>query len=169
MEKVLTTKGRSEKMIPRLIFLVGVPGSGKSTWLCTHIFDPKLLRIVSPDNIRKELYGDISDQVHNVEIMEMAKIRTINSLNNGISVILDATNLKAIYRQQFIDGLPLCKLQAVLFEATPEQCWERVKKDIDSGKDRAKVPEEKIYSMYEEYLSTKKIIESEGFEIIVSL
>jgi len=156
-------------MLPRMIFLVGIPGSGKSTWLSTHILDKKLFRVISLDSIRKELYGDISNQMHNVEVMETAKARTINCLNDGISVILDATNLKRVYREQFIDGLPACKLQAVLFNATPEECWERVKKAIASGKDRAKVPEEKIYSMYGEFLYTKKTIESEGFEIITSI
>ena len=156
-------------MIPRMIFLVGVPGCGKSTWIAQHILDPKLFRVVSPDNIRKEMHGDISDQSHNIEIWETAKARAINCLNDGISVILDATNLKAVYRQQFIDGLPLCKLQAVLFNVTPAECWERVRKDVKSGKDRAKVPEEKIYSMYGEFLYTKKVIESEGFEIITEL
>lgn len=156
--------------LPRLILLVGIPGSGKSTWLSVnHILDSRLFRIVCPDKIRKELYGDITDQSHNIEVWETAKARTINCLNDGINVILDATNVATSNRLSFIQGLPLCRKQAVLFKADPDQCWERIKKDIDSGKDRSNVPEQVIYRMYGEFLYTEKVIESEGFELITSI
>jgi predicted kinase len=156
-------------MLPRLILLVGIPGSGKSTWLSAYLLDSQVFRVVSPDSIRKQLYGDITDQTHNVEVWNEAKARTINCLHKGKSVILDATNVHTQNRQDFIQGLPPCRLQAVLFRADPNECWERVKKDIDSGKDRSNVPEHIIYRMFGELLYTEKVIESEGFELIDSL
>jgi predicted kinase len=151
--------------IPNLILLVGLPGSGKSTWVETTQENGNYITIC-PDRIRKELYGNMTDQSHNIEVWAEAKTRTIAGLNAGKTVLIDATNVSTFYRKIFIQGLPDCKLQAVLFEVPPEDCWKRVKKDIDSGKDRAKVPEEVIYRMYEEFLYTKKVIESEGFEIL---
>jgi predicted kinase len=151
--------------LPTLIMLVGIPGSGKSTILSG--VDP-LVIIVCPDTIRKELYGNVTDQTHNIEVWAEAKARTIKHLNEGIGVILDATNVNTTNRRNFLQGLPPCKLQAILFKTDPDQCWKRIKKDIDSGKDRSNVPEEIIYRMYGEFLYTEKVIESEGFEIYES-
>jgi predicted kinase len=154
--------------LPKLIMLVGIPGSGKSTCINTYKIQDEPI-IVSPDNIRKELFGNITDQTHNIEVWVEAKKQTVECLLQGISVILDATNVNTTNRRNFLQGLPPCKLQAILFKANPGQCWERVKKDIDSGKDRSNVPEEVIYRMYGEFLYTEKVIESEGFEIITHL
>jgi len=151
--------------IPNLTLLVGIPGSGKSTCINTH---KSQCIIVSPDNIRKELFNDITDQTHNIEVWAEAKVRTTKYLNEGISVVLDATNVNTTNRRNFLQGLPPCKLQAILFKTDPDQCWKRIKKDIDSGKDRSNVPEEIIYRMYGEFLYTEKVIESEGFEIYES-
>ena len=157
--------------IPRLIFLVGIPGSGKSTWLQQQSLDiyGRPFLVVNPDRIRKELYGDITDLTHHVEVWQEAKQQTINFLNLGGSVILDATNVQVSKRKLFLKDLPPCKLQAKIFPADPALCWERVKKDLQENKERSRVTEKAIYKYYDEYLYTKKVIESEGFEIISTL
>jgi predicted kinase len=152
--------------LPGLIMPVGIPGSGKSTWLTKNIEPVYLhIKIVSPDNIRKDMFGDITDQTHNIEVWAEAKKRTVEWLSQGTSVILDATNVNTTNRRNFLQGLPPCRLIALLFKSNPDQCWKRVKKDIDSGKNRSNVPEEVIYRMYGEFLYTEKVIESEGFEL----
>ncbi|NET02123.1 MAG: WYL domain-containing protein [Sphaerospermopsis sp. SIO1G1] len=82
-------------------FLIGTPGSGKSTFA-------KLLSklencdIISTDEIRQELYGDaaIQGDWHKVETTAINRIFTAISLNK--SIIYDATNCKRSFRIDFL-------------------------------------------------------------------
>ena len=150
--------------IPELIITVGIPGCGKSTWVNQHkayvkkLFLYKRLYtlgrplcgafVVCPDDIRKELTGDITDQSKNNEVWEIAKTRVRAWLNNKYDVILDATNVSTKGRRSFIEGLPECKLFAQCFPIAPEEAYARIKKDLDNGVDRSVVPEELVYRMY---------------------
>jgi len=154
-------------MIPRLILMVGIPGSGKSSWLEEQgLYKNPAFIILCPDQVRKELCGNISDQSRNIEVWDIVKIKTITCLKQGISVVLDATNVSTTNRRTFIKGLPTCILQAKLFPADPAQCYVRILKDLEQNKNRADVPEETLYKMFGEYLYSEKVIQSEGFEVI---
>jgi predicted kinase len=74
---------------------VGISGSGKTTWLLENSTGK---RVISPDEIRRELTGDVSDQTKNKEVFKIAFERVINALNNGVSVIFDATNVVSVHR-----------------------------------------------------------------------
>ncbi|MEA5620465.1 WYL domain-containing protein [Cronbergia sp. UHCC 0137] len=82
-------------------FLIGIPGSGKSTFA-------KLLssmgnyEIISTDEIRQELYGDatIQGEWHTIEATVINRICTAFKLNK--SVIYDATNCKRSFRMDFL-------------------------------------------------------------------
>ncbi|WP_016953595.1 AAA family ATPase [Anabaena sp. PCC 7108] len=82
-------------------FLIGTPGSGKSTFA-------KLLsstgncEIISTDEIRQELYGDatIQGEWHTIEATAINRICTAFSLEK--SVIYDATNCKRSFRMDFL-------------------------------------------------------------------
>ena len=157
---------------PKLIITVGLPGSGKSLWIRKQFLSSKILQhitTVSPDKIRQEKFADISCQANNVEVWAIAKQRTIDYLSKGVSVILDATNVNTTYRRKFLEDLPYCILQAKIFKADPEECWERIQRDIQKTVDRADVPKEVIYRMHGEFLYTLQVIESEGFKLIEEL
>lgn len=153
-------------MIPPLLLLIGIPGSGKSTWLKNPPIEYRHCIVVCPDDIRRELASDVSNQDVNTEAWDLAKRRTIAALKNEVGVILDATSVNTKYRQDFLAGLPDCRLLAKLFEIDPATACERIRKDLESGIDRANVPEYVVYRMYGEFLYTKKVIESEGYELI---
>ncbi|MBD2568861.1 WYL domain-containing protein [Anabaena lutea] len=82
-------------------FLIGTPGSGKSTFA-------KLLsstgncEIVSTDDIRQDLYGDaaIQGEWHKIEAIAINRICTALSLQK--SIIYDATNCKRSFRMDFL-------------------------------------------------------------------
>lgn len=161
---------------PKFLMLIGISGSGKSTWLNklektirdggTYLmFEGDPYHVVCPDNIRKRL-GNVSDQSQNIRVWMEAKDDTLECLVHGTNVILDATNVNTTNRRDFISGLSHGKKLAKIFPVIPELAWERVKRDIITGTDRANVPEEAIYRMYGEYLYTVKVLPSEGFEIL---
>ena len=154
-----------ESQLPEFIILIGLPGSGKSTWISKYNKNNKYI-VVSPDDIRRELTGDVNDQQQNNKVWEIAKENTINSLKKGKSVILDATNTNIEYRKMFMGGLPPARLMAKVFEVDPEVSKERISKDIGDGKDRANVPPDIIDKMYDELNKSKDKLEDEGFEVI---
>lgn len=152
---------------PDFVFLIGIAGSGKSTWLKGQ--DLTGYVIVSPDEIRRELTGNISDQTVNGKVWAIAKERTIKYLNSGTSVILDATNVNTKNRKEFVKGLPTCNIKAKIFPADAEESFRRISADISKGVDRSNVPKFAVEKMYQQYLHTMSVIDQEGYEVIENL
>ena len=157
---------REEEQTPSLTILVGIPGSGKSTWIADNKKDDDV--VVSPDDIRRELSGNVSDQTQNDKVWFLAKDRTSKALKAGKNVILDATNVSSKSRKRFISGLPECKRRAKRFEADPEVTFQRIRKQIEKGEDRSDVPHGAIASMYEQFKNQSSVqqLESEGYEVL---
>lgn len=82
-------------MQPSLIILVGIPGCGKST-LAKQV---EKAEVISSDQIREELTGDMSDQSLNRAVFYTMNKLTKTLLNWGVSVVIDATNLRTEYRK----------------------------------------------------------------------
>ncbi len=84
-----------------LIMLVGLPGSGKSYYAKKL----KNYNIVSSDTIRKELYGNESEQGDAKEVFDLMYTRTRNYLLEGKNVVYDATNVRLKKRYNFLTKL----------------------------------------------------------------
>lgn len=89
---------------PEFIMLVGLPGSGKSTYAenhknsnCVHI---------SSDNIREQLYGDANIQENSNQVFYLMKQQAIEALQLGQDVIYDATNISRKFRVETLKSLP---------------------------------------------------------------
>jgi len=151
--------------MPIFLMTIGIPGSGKSTWLKKQTG----FEIVCPDDIRKELTGNISDQSQNAKVWQLASDHVIAHLKNGKNVILDATNVNSKSRKQFIEKIPKdikYRKQAKIFTVSPEEAKKRIKKDIESGVDRSNVPDDVIDRMFQQFTHTISNLEQEGFQII---
>jgi len=151
---------------PELVLPIGIPGSGKSTWIKEFNKGNKY-KIVSPDEIRREMADDISDQSMNAQVFQMAEEATKRFLEGGDSVIYDATNVDTEKRRSLIKQMPKdIKLKAKIFEIDPEESKRRIRKDIEAGKDRSDVPDHIIDKMQKKFEETKSKIKEEGFELI---
>ena len=148
---------------PDLVFTIGIPGSGKSTWIRSQ---PGYV-VVSPDGIRGEL-GDITDQSKNAQIWTIAKSRVADALKQGRNVILDATNVDSSRRLEFIRGLPEHTLKAKIFQVDPEVAKQRIKADLENKIQRSNVPDYAVDLMYRDFKNTidEGQLEAEGFEIL---
>lgn len=159
----ISTMTLAARAVPTVILPIGISGSGKSFWIDSL---PKAKHhVVSPDEIRKEITGSISDQSKNTEVFKEADRRTIEFLKTGKPVIFDATNLNIKLRKAFIAKLkkavPNLKVVYKIFEANPALSKERIRNDLAAGKDRSNVPEEVIDRQFEMYKLTVADIESE--------
>ncbi len=145
--------------------LVGIPGSGKSTYL-KKLNIPNVI-VVSPDNIRREITGSISDQSRNGDIRKITEERIDQYLSEGKYVILDATNVNTKLRTSFINRIRHknrgINTYATLFDANPEESKRRIDKDVENKVDRSDVPNHVVDRMYSMYQQTVDVIQSEGF------
>lgn len=106
-----------------MIMLVGLPGSGKSSWADNFVKENPNYKIHSFDKLRKELLGDVNDQSNNTKVFENLHKRIIEDLKSGVSLIYDATNLNKRRRIGFLRSLPkYVTTRCVLFLTPVETC-----------------------------------------------
>lgn len=86
----------------KLIIMVGLPGSGKSTYATKYTTKDRTT-LVSTDEIRRELYGNPETQGNAQEVFNEAYRRIEIALRAGDTVVFDATNLKARNRRYLIN------------------------------------------------------------------
>lgn len=151
--------------------LIGIPGCGKSTYIKKIQIDNADIVVISPDNIRRELTSNVSDQSQNVNVWNIALEKIIQNISNGKYVILDATNVSTYYRTQLLNNIKNAvgnnvKTYATVFYSDQNISKKRISTDIANGIDRANVPYEIIDKMYIDYLDTLQTIKTEGFDKI---
>lgn len=111
---------------PRLLMLIGLPGSGKSTWAKTFIDANSNTVIISSDEIRKELFNNESSQEDNNRVFYEMNKRTLSNLSLGTNVIYDATNISRKKRKAFLDKVPTyVKKEAHVIWAPIKTCVNR--------------------------------------------
>jgi predicted kinase len=118
--------------VGRLIVLVGLPGSGKSSYaeqfkavddaICTGV-----TVIHSSDAIREELFGDAGSQEDNGRVFELMRKRTIEDLRADKTVIYDATNVTRKARKSAIACAHPTHdtVECHIVWAEPEECIRR--------------------------------------------
>lgn len=85
-------------------FLIGVPGSGKSTFAANLAKQGDYI-IVSTDTIRASLYGDAAIQGVWNQVESAAISQICTAISNGKGVIYDATNCKRCFRMDFLEKI----------------------------------------------------------------
>lgn len=119
---------------PTLKIIVGVPGSGKTTYCKDYIeYNNKERTLhISSDEIRKEIFDDENDQTNNNKVFEVMHERTLEALEKGYDVLYDATNITRKDRLSILSKCPSYVVkEAIICWAPIEMCIER-----DSNRNR---------------------------------
>jgi predicted kinase len=107
----------------RIVVLVGLPGSGKSTYL-----EELGVRGLSSDGIRQLLADDETDQTIHVRVFETLRYLLGQRLAIGRPVTyIDATNLTPEERRPYLEiGRAWgCEVEAIFFDLPLDACRER--------------------------------------------
>lgn len=111
--------------MPKLICLVGIPGAGKTAYANNYIKAYGGVHL-SSDGIRKELYGDEAVQCNPHEVFSLMQSRAVEALNDGRTVLYDATNITRKDRASIIAACPkFVRIEAHVIWASIETCIER--------------------------------------------
>ena len=109
----------------KLIMMVGIAGSGKST-------RAKQLggEVFSSDAVRAELFGDESIQCNHKLVFDTLHKRIFNHIAKGETpAIYDATNLLSARRHDFIESVkaqfPDCRCVCFVMDTPTEECLHR--------------------------------------------
>lgn len=145
----------------KLNILVGVPGSGKSTWCRNHIQLGD--SYISRDKIRFSYLPDREDYFSKENMVFNEFIRQINlALKNGKTVYADATHLNKASRDKLKNRLSnIDEVNAIVIDVSLETALQR----NANRQGRAFVPETVIKNMFETTytIPTKE----EGFDNII--
>lgn len=149
MEKLNSEKNNSDQVLvenPKIIMLVGLPASGKSS-LAKDLSDTYNAIIHASDEIRKELNITEQTKQSNQKVFEVLHERIKNDLRNGKNVIYDATNISYKKRKEFLRGIKniSCKKSCYFLASPYEKCLEQ------NRERKEKVPEEVIKKMYKNF------------------
>lgn len=151
--------------MPKCTILVGVPASGKSTWVQKNMSERTW--VVSTDNIIESLanrygftYNEIFKETIRFADMVMVKHMIMNA-EIGYDLIIDRTNMSEKSRRQYITKLKKYgyTFDAVVFETPEKEEWNR---RLNSREGKT-IPAEVLKKMQDSY---EIPLHSEGFEKI---
>ena len=151
--------------MPKCTILVGVPGSGKSTWYDKN--KTATTAVIGTDNtidFLASLYGFTYNEIFSEAIRFADKVMVKQLLWNaerGNDIVIDRTNMSAKARKQFIDKLKKYgyTFECVVFPVPEPEEWKR-RLDSRPGKT---IPQEAIDRMVDSYICPTA---AEGFEKI---
>lgn len=126
-----------------LIVTSGISGAGKTTFLNKNF---KNVPCVCPDDIRKEVTGDVSDQSKNPLVWKIAYDRLLSYLNEDgdgmVTFSATTTSLSGLKSILDVADSASDRIEVKLYCFSDSLDWElcqgRVKDDINNGVDRSR-------------------------------
>ena len=146
----------------KLVVMVGVPGSGKTT-LAKKLVE-KGFHYMNADSIRLELYGNEAEQGDKKEIFELFFRRMEEIMSSGTDIVVDNTNINMRQRKPILD-------RALQFEYADVQLWLLdVPLDVCLQRNSARqriVPEDIVANMFMELNRSGRPQRTEGKIVII--
>jgi predicted kinase len=149
-------------VLKKLVLMVGIPGSGKTTLSRTLI--EKGYLCLNADSIRKELWGDENDQREPETVFGKFFAQLEEAMAGGTDIVIDNTNINRRHRQPILERAAKFGYQDVqlwVLDVPVEVCLER------NRKRERNVPEDIVRNMDTTIRTTGSPKRYEGKLVIV--
>ena len=146
----------------RLILLVGIPGSGKTT-LATKLVE-KGFHCLNADSIREELYGNAAEQGDPQEVFAIFFERLDKAMGENLDIVVDNTNLNPKQSKPIIEHdqtAGYTDIQLWFLDVPLEVCQKR-----NAVRSRC-VPEDIVANMYMELNRNGRPRREEGKMVLI--
>jgi len=145
-------KGKNKTM-QKIIFLKGLPGSGKSTWAKQFCLDnPEYVRI-NKDDLRELLGNPTFSREFESEVLFIQRKMGESILATGKSLIVDDTNFSKKHQDYWLGVSNRLQLEFTVktFDTPLEECISR-----DLAREKS-VGKDVIFDMYEKYIKPNEL------------
>jgi predicted kinase len=154
-------------MKAKIFILIGVPMSGKSTWIKNNYPDTK---VISRDDIVLEVHGTNDynkafKEVNHKEVDKLLNSRLLDASNSDNDVIIDMTNMTIKRRRSTLKYFTDFYKEAVVFPVLSNDEYER-RNNIRTVNENKSIPLFVLKSMLDSYQEPTK---EEGFDKITIL
>jgi predicted kinase len=120
----------------KIKMLIGLSGSGKSTYSKKFLYENPSYRRVNRDEIRQMIFGYAEEDInyyyklndfvnHEYQVSRVQDCLIKTFLQDGYNVLIDNTNLKIKYITQFKQDFPMVEFSYDLIDTPIEICIER--------------------------------------------
>ncbi|MDZ7956677.1 MAG: AAA family ATPase [Aulosira sp. DedQUE10] len=149
----------------KLFLLIGLPGSGKSTWARKLLAECPQMQLISTDGIRGQLFGNEAIQGHWLLIWREIRRQLQQATSLGKTVIYDATNAPRRQRRKLIAlarEFGFAHITGLWADTPVWLCLSR------NQKRNRQVPEEVIFKMHRQLRDAPPSVE-EGLDCLIRL
>jgi predicted kinase len=154
-------------MKAKIFILIGVPMSGKSTWIKNNYPNTK---VISRDDIVLEVHGTNDynkafKEVNHKEVDKILNLRLLEASNSNTDVIIDMTNMTVKRRRSTLNHFTNFYKEAVVFPVLSDDEYER-RNNIRTVTENKSIPLSILKSMFDSYQEPSS---EEGFDKITIL
>lgn len=89
-------------MSGKIIFLKGLPASGKSTWAKQYVLENLFVVRLNKDDIREEFGNPKWSKEFELKVLNTEKLRGLQALLEGNSIIIDDTNFSEKHKNYWM-------------------------------------------------------------------
>ncbi len=151
--------------MPHLIFLIGLPASGKSYSAQKMLAEKPQRQLISTDAIREKLFGDESIQGSWLAIEKEIRQQFVQAVQQEKEAIYDATNAQRRHRREAIAlarSVGFTSLTGIWIDTPVQLCIER------NQRRHRQVPEDIIWRMSRQLNDAPPSVE-DGFDRLMQL
>jgi predicted kinase len=134
----------------KIIFLKGLPASGKSTWAREFVSKNRNWIRLNKDDLRNMLHDGVYTKENENRVFNFRNQLLHAAMMDGLNIIIDDTNFNP-YHEKLLKEVAeeyKAEFEVKFFDVPLEECLRRNSQRVG----KAKVPDEVIVDMYNKYL-----------------
>lgn len=160
---------RRSARLPSLFVLLGIPGSGKTTWAQEYVLQVnENATIISSDAIRIERTGTITERNHEDDVLAALTEQVTAAAAEGKTIIVDDClhNLSTSFRETLLNTAIEHNMNPIIkkLPMKPSFADSRIQRDIAEGKPRYIPTYAELEATYRRYQEAEKaVLEEQWF------